>query len=191
MSASEPSSEPSADRPGDAADDVPQPRPMLVDLDDFDAVGIVTEVLVSLRAHTMRIGADSAATVSAPPGWHRAVMTARDSGHVVLSVRYEELSTSRLKNVADALDRRGWQLDDDGEGSTIRFPPGTEASTPAFELLGALDPVRRPERHPRRDRHRRHRHPDRPPRPDLTGWPVDPSVQLVGTARTGHLPFRR
>lgn len=138
MSAPEPSPEPSAERAGNGASDPPEPRPVLVDLADFDAVGIVTEVLVSLRAHTMAIGADSAATVSAPPGWHRAVMTARESGHVVLSVRYDELSTSRLKNVADALDRRGWQLDDDGEGSTSRFPPGTDASTPAFELLAAL-----------------------------------------------------
>jgi hypothetical protein len=138
MTAPEPSPEPSAERPGDGGADAPEPRPVPVDLADFDAVGIMADVLVSLRAHTMRIGADSAARVSAPPGWHPAVMTARESGHVVLSVRYEALSTSRLKNVADALERRGWQLDDDGEGSTLRFPPGTEASTPAFELLGAL-----------------------------------------------------
>ncbi len=64
-------------------------------------------------------------------------MTARESGHVVVGVRYERLSTSRLKNVAGALAGRGWQLDDDGEGATIRFPPGTYATTPAFELLAA------------------------------------------------------
>ena len=114
-----------------------EPEPCLVDLGDFDAVGIVSEVLVSLRAHTMATSADTAATVSAPDGWHRAVMTARESGHVVLGVRYEPLSTSRLKNVAGALAGRGWQLDDDGEGATIRFPPGTDAATPAFELLAA------------------------------------------------------
>jgi hypothetical protein len=124
--------------PDPSPDRSPEPEPVPVDLADFDAVGIVSEVLVALRAHTMRIGADSAATVSAPAGWHRAVMTARDGGHVVLSVRYDELSPSRLRNVADALGRRGWQLDEDGEGSTVRFPPGTDASTPAFELLGAL-----------------------------------------------------
>ena len=64
-------------------------------------------------------------------------MTARESGHVVLGVRYERLSTSRLKNVAGALAGRGWQLDEDGEGATIRFPPGTDATSPAFELLAA------------------------------------------------------
>ncbi len=116
---------------------MPDPEPVTVDLADFDAVGIVSDVLVSLRAHTMSTSADTAATVSAPDGWHRVVMTARESGHVVLGVRYEPLSTSRLKNVADALAGRGWQLDDDGEGATIRFPPGTDATTPAFELLAA------------------------------------------------------
>ncbi|MGZ4710544.1 MAG: hypothetical protein ACXWBN_17555 [Acidimicrobiales bacterium] len=115
-----------------------EPEPVAVDLADFDAVGIVSEILVSVRAHSLATSADTAATVSAPDGWHRAVMTARDSGHVVLGVRYDRLSTSRLKNVADALARRGWQLDDDGEGATIRFPPGTDATTPAFELLAAL-----------------------------------------------------
>ncbi len=117
---------------------MPDPAPVALDLSDFDAVGIVTEVLVTLRAHTMTTSADTAATVSAPDGWHRVVMTSRESGHVVLGVRYEPLSTSRLKNVADALAGRGWQLDDDGEGATIRFPPGTDATTPAFELLAAL-----------------------------------------------------
>ena len=41
-----------------------EPEPCLVDLGDFDAVGIVSEVLVSLRAHTMATSADTAATVS-------------------------------------------------------------------------------------------------------------------------------
>ena len=40
--------------------------------------------------------------------------------------------------MAGALAGRGWQLDDDGEGATVRFPPGTDATTPAFELLAAL-----------------------------------------------------
>lgn len=114
-----------------------EPASVAIDLGDFDAVGIVADILVSLRAHTMATSADTAATVSAPDGWHRVVMTARDSGHVVLGVRYQPLSTSRMKNVADALAGRGWQLDDDGEGATLRFPPGTDATTPAFELLAA------------------------------------------------------
>ena len=121
---------------------MPEPRsdvpgPVAVDLADFDAVGIVTEILVTLRAHTMLTSSDTAATLSAPDGWHRVVMTSRESGHVVLGVRYDRLTTSRLKNVASTLAGRGWQLDEDGEGATVRFPPGTDATTPAFELLAA------------------------------------------------------
>lgn len=122
---------------GSVPDPQAEPQAVPVDLADFDAVGIVSEVLVSLRAHTMVTSGDTAATLSAPDGWHRVVMTSRESGHVVLGVRYERLSTSRLKNVAGALASRGWQLDDDGEGATIRFPPGTDATSPAFELLAA------------------------------------------------------
>jgi hypothetical protein len=40
--------------------------------------------------------------------------------------------------VADALDARGWQLDEDREGATLRQPPGTTAIDVAFELLAAL-----------------------------------------------------
>src|SRR4029079_15391066 len=106
------------------------PDAVPVDLSDFDAVGIVSEILVGLRAHTMQTSGDTAATVSAPDGWHRVVMTARASGHVLLSVRYEPLSTSRLKNVAGALAGRGWQLDEDGEGATNPFSPGHRGHTP-------------------------------------------------------------
>jgi hypothetical protein len=65
------------------------------------------------------------------------VITARPSGHVVVGTRYSELGRSRWNNVADALERRGWQLGEDGEGATRRYPPGTQASDAAFEALAA------------------------------------------------------
>src|SRR5690242_17903246 len=114
------------------------PEPLAVDIADFDAVGVLADVVVSLRVRSIEADTDAAATISAPDGWHRVVVTARPSGHVVVGVRYTELSTSRWHNVADALARRGWQLDDDDEGATIRFPPGTEPTDAAFEALATL-----------------------------------------------------
>jgi hypothetical protein len=109
--------------------------PLRLDLGDFDAVGIAGDVVLAVRAHAMEHGVDAAATVSAPEGWHRVVVTGRPGGHTVLGVRYGELTASRWNNVAKALARRGWDLDDDEEGATRRYPPGTDASTVAFELL--------------------------------------------------------
>ena len=40
--------------------------------------------------------------------------------------------------MAEALIRRGWQLDEDGEGATLRQPPGTTATDVAFEVLAVL-----------------------------------------------------
>jgi len=40
--------------------------------------------------------------------------------------------------VSAALATRGWQLDDDGDGAICRYPPGSEASEAAFEILAAL-----------------------------------------------------
>jgi hypothetical protein len=114
-----------------------EPRPVALDLGDFDAVGVATEIVLALRRHAIEHDTDAAATVTAPSGWQRLVVTARSSGHVVLGVRYSELSRSRWNNVADALERRGWELDEDLEGATRRFPPGTEATTAAFEVLAA------------------------------------------------------
>lgn len=110
----------------------------MLDLGDFDAVGVAAEVVVALRGHAIAASVDAAASVSAPAGWHGVVITARRSGHVVLGVRYGGLSSSRWNNVAEALERRGWQLDDDGAGATIRYPPGTEPTTVAFDILGVL-----------------------------------------------------
>jgi hypothetical protein len=114
------------------------PDPVTLDLGDFDAVGIAADVVDAVRRHAIESGGDVAATVSAPEGWHRVVMTGRRSGHTVLSVRYTDLSRSRRHNVERALAGRGWDLDDDADGATHRFPPGTEASTVAFELLAAI-----------------------------------------------------
>ncbi len=116
----------------------PAPTPLAVDLADFDAVGLLSDVVVALRTRAILQEVDAAATISAPAGWHRVVVTARASGHVVLGLRYTELSRSRWHNVHGALVGRGWDLDDDGDGATRRYPPGTEASTPAFEALAVL-----------------------------------------------------
>jgi hypothetical protein len=115
------------------------PRVVQLDLDDFDAVGIAADVVDRVRQQAIEGGADVAATVSAPEGWHQVAVTGRRSGHAVLSVRFAALSTSRWHNVERALaGRGGWDPDDDGEGVTRRFPPGTEATVVAFELLAAL-----------------------------------------------------
>lgn len=114
------------------------PEPVRLDLSDFDAVGLMTDVVVALRSRAIEALVDALATISAPNGWHRVVMTARRTGHVALSIRYTELTPSRRHNVAKSLARRAWQLDEDGDGATRRFPPGTEASAPAFELLSVL-----------------------------------------------------
>jgi hypothetical protein len=113
------------------------PEPVAIDLSDFDAVGIAADIVDAVRRHAIQSEGDVAATVSAPEGWQRVVVTGRRSGHVVLSVRYSELSRSRWHNVAGALAKRGWDLDEDREGATNRIPPGTEASAAAFELLAA------------------------------------------------------
>ena len=102
------------------------------------AVGIADEVVLTLRRHAILGSIDAAATVSAPSGWHRLVVTARGSGHIVLSVRYSPLGRSRWNNVSAALAARGWQLDDDGDGATCRYPPGSETSEASFEILAAL-----------------------------------------------------
>lgn len=110
---------------------------MELDLGDFDAVGVATDIVVALRAHAIEHGVDAVATVDAPAGWQRIAITARSSGHVVLGTRYSFLGRSRWNNVAEALERRGWQLDEDHEGATRRYPPGSQASEAAFEALAA------------------------------------------------------
>jgi hypothetical protein len=112
--------------------------PLTLDLGDFDAVGVASSIVVGLRSHAVMSGADAVATVTAPSGWHTVQVVARGSGHVVVRVSYAALSPSRLHNVATALERRGWHLDEDAEGATRTFPPGSEPSDAAFEFLAAL-----------------------------------------------------
>lgn len=123
--------------PADPAPE-PAPEPVALDLGDFDAVGVAADVVDVVRRHAIESGGDVAATVSAPEGWHRVVVTGRRSGHTVLSVRYSPLSRSRWHNVSTALAVRDWDVDDDHEGATFRAPPGTEASAVAFELLAVV-----------------------------------------------------
>ena len=113
-------------------------RPASVDPSDFDSIGVMTEIVVSLRRHAIEHGLDVTATVSAPPGRHTLHMAARPGGHVVLGVRYDQLTRSRRNVMADALSSRAWDLDEDAEGATRRYPPGTEPTTIAFEALAVL-----------------------------------------------------
>jgi hypothetical protein len=128
------------------ADASPPPAadPLSIDLADFDAVGLLTEAIVSLRAHVLINELETAAVVSAPEGWHRLVINAKSGGSSVLVIRFNELSVSRTKNVATALNKRGWQLDEDREGATLRQAPGTTATDVAFEVLAALTVVGAP-----------------------------------------------
>jgi hypothetical protein len=113
-------------------------EPVVIDPTDFDAVGVLTEAIVSLRAHVLIREVDASATVSAPEGWHPLVINAKQGGSSVLIIRFNELSASRLRNVADALSKRGWHLDEDRQGATLRQPPGTTATDSAFEVLSAI-----------------------------------------------------
>ncbi|HKA05074.1 MAG TPA: hypothetical protein VKD67_12115 [Acidimicrobiales bacterium] len=113
-------------------------EPVMIDPGDYDAVGVMADVVLTLRRHAMERQADVVATVSAPPGRHRLLVTARPSGHTVFSVRFDELTKSRRNAIAAALTQRAWDFDDDGEGATHRYPPGTEHTTVAFDALPLL-----------------------------------------------------
>jgi hypothetical protein len=113
-------------------------EPLSLDLADFDVVGVLTDAVVGLRTHVMLNERETSAAISAPDGWHRLVINAKTGGSSVLIVRYNDLTASRLRNVAAALESRGWHLDEDREGATLRQPPGTTATDVAFEALAAL-----------------------------------------------------
>ena len=69
---------------------------------------------------------------------HVSGTTATDEGGGLVGqgdARTQTIQT--LRNIAGALEKRGWDLDEDAEGATIRFPPGTEATSAAFEVLAA------------------------------------------------------
>jgi hypothetical protein len=109
-----------------------------IDPGDFDAFGVVADLVVAVRAAVMERGVDVVATISAPPGRHQVRLVGRPGGHVVLAVRYDDLTLSRRNVLADALRRREWDPDEDREGATHRFPPGTEHTAVAFEVLEVL-----------------------------------------------------
>lgn len=113
-------------------------EPLVLDLADFDAVGVVSDVVVSLRVHSIEHAVDSAATVSAPEGWHRVIVNCSSTGQVVLRVRFLDLTRSRANNVTKALTERRWVIDEDEDGASLRQPPGTDATAAAFEILGAV-----------------------------------------------------
>jgi hypothetical protein len=109
-----------------------------IDPGDFDSFGIVADLVVALRRHTLERGVDVIAAISAPPGRHEVRVVARPGGHVVLVVRFDDLTLSRRNVLAEALLQRGWDADEDREGATRRFPPGTEHTAVAFEVLEVL-----------------------------------------------------
>ena len=113
-------------------------NPLLLDLADFDAVGIAADVIATVRGHAVEHSVDTSATVSAPEGWHRVIVNCSTGGNTVLRVRYTDLTRSRANNVAKALVERGWQTDEDGDGASCRFLPGVEATTMRPDLRCSL-----------------------------------------------------
>lgn len=112
--------------------------PLLLDLADFDAVGIATDVVVAVRTHAIQSTVDTSAELSAPEGWHRVMINCSSTGHTLLRVMFGDLTRSRANNVSRALTDRGWQVDPDEAGASRRFPEGTEPTTVAFDALAAL-----------------------------------------------------
>jgi len=85
--------------------------------------------------------------------WRVTASPARSSGlRVVDDVGQElveqRLSASRWHNVAAALERGGWQPDEDTEGAARTFPPGCEPTDAAFEVLATLTVAGAPRRGP-------------------------------------------
>jgi hypothetical protein len=109
-----------------------------IDPGDFDSFGVVADLVVAVRGHALERGVDVIATISAPPGRHQLRIVGRPGAHVVLAVRYDDLTLSRRNVLAEALQQRGWDADEDREGATRRFPPGTEHTAVAFEVLEVI-----------------------------------------------------
>lgn len=112
--------------------------PLLLDLADFDAVGIGADIVIAVRSHAIEGGVDASATISAPESWHRVMVNCSSTGKTLLRVRFTDLTRARSNNVSRALADRGWQIDEDGDGASCRYPSGVEATTVAFDALGAL-----------------------------------------------------
>jgi hypothetical protein len=112
--------------------------PLLVDPSDLDAVGVLGDVVLAMRHHALVAGTAAIATVHAPEGWHRVVLTCQPGGHTVVGVRFGDLTRSRANNVGTWLERRGWQVDEDGGGARRRLPPGTDAASVAMDVLAVV-----------------------------------------------------
>lgn len=115
-----------------------EPSPLAIDLSDFDAVGITADVVMNVRSHAISAGVDTSATIDAPEGWHRVMVNASPTGKTLLRVRFVDLTRSRANNVSAALVERGWQLDEDRDGASLRYPSGVEATTIAFDVLATV-----------------------------------------------------
>lgn len=115
-----------------------EPAPLALDLSDFDAVGIAAEMVMNVRSHAISAGVDTSATIDAPQGWHRVMVNASATGKTLLRVRFVDLTRSRANNVSAALVERGWQIDEDGDGASLRYPSGVEATSIAFDVLATL-----------------------------------------------------
>jgi hypothetical protein len=109
-----------------------------IDPGDFDSFGVVADLVLAVRAAVMERGVDVVATIAAPPGRHAVLVVGRPGGHTVLAVRFDDLTLSRRNVLAEALAGRGWDADEDREGATRRFPPGTEHTAVAFEVLEVI-----------------------------------------------------
>ena len=109
-----------------------------LDLNDFDAVGIASDVVMRVREHAITADRGATAIVSAPDSWHHMIITCAASGTLELQVRFEGLTRSRENNLSKALIQRDWQVEEDGDGARRRFRPGTTPIDIAFEALGVL-----------------------------------------------------
>lgn len=112
--------------------------PLLLDLADFDAVGIATDIVIAVRRHAIERRVDASAAISAPETWHRVMVNCSSTGKTLLRVRFTDLTRSRANNVSHLLAARGWQIDEDQDGASCRYPSGVEATTVAFDALAAL-----------------------------------------------------
>jgi hypothetical protein len=117
--------------------DAPGPETTL-DPSDLDALGVMGDVLLALRTHAATTGQAAIATIAAPQGWHRVVVTAQPGGHTVLVVRFADLTPSRATNVGRWVGERGWQTAEDRRGASRTLPPGTDATSAAMEVLAVL-----------------------------------------------------
>ncbi len=111
--------------------------PTSVDLGDFDALSVMTDLIIELRSRSITSG-QAAIVIDAPSGWHRLTLTVSATGHGLARIVSDDLTTSRRHNVTRALLGNGWTEDEGRESMYLRLVPGTQAGELAFDLLAAL-----------------------------------------------------